>query len=102
MGRPGVPGGRRRNVPLRGSKWLNQVVPGWDHLIEVFRWERKLLAKFFLSSFGRTVASMAVIYFIQDFLSNLLDKGQGRVAAFVAGVLGTHVTLWLVIGLLLF
>ena len=79
---------------------IERLLPGLRHFVDLFRWEKRLVARFFLTAFGRAGAQMAVVYLIQEFLSNVLGAGQGRVAVFIASYLG-NITLWAVVGLLL-
>lgn len=79
---------------------IDRLLPGLKHFVELFRWEKRLVARFFVTAFGRAAAQMAVVYLIQEFLSNVLGAGQGRVAVFIAAYLG-QITLWAVVGLML-
>ncbi len=76
---------------------------GWSiaYLIAaLFRWRRRLLARFAATSIGRALASMAVIFFIREFLSSTVKEQTGFANA-VAASLGTSAVLWITAGLLL-
>lgn len=62
----------------------------------LFHGRGKLLTVFFVSSVGRSVASVAVLFLIQRFLSGSLNRSEGRgfLVSFVAKALGEGAILW--------
>ena len=71
------------------------------HLIaSLFRSQRLLLVRFFVTSTGRALTSMAVIYFIREFLASAVDEGTGF-TQLIADSFGAAAVLWIVAGLLL-
>ena len=70
------------------------------HLIaSLFRCQKLLLVRFFVTSMGRALTSMAVIFFIREFLASAVDEGTGF-AQLVADSFGTAAVLWILAGLL--
>jgi subfamily B ATP-binding cassette protein MsbA len=61
---------------MRIIVWVKRLLPGVPCLLKEFRSEKRLLARFLLTSIGRTVTAMAVIYFIQAFLYRVLATGS--------------------------
>ena len=46
------------------------------HLIAtLFRWQKTLLARFMFTSIGRALTTMAVIFFIREFLAGAVEEG---------------------------
>ena len=71
------------------------------HLIAtLFRCQKFLLVRFFVTSMGRALTSMAVIFFIREFLSGAVDDGTGF-TQLIADYFGTAALLWVLAGLLL-
>ena len=71
------------------------------HLIgALFRWRKRLVARFVVTSIGRAMTSMAVIFFIREFLASAVEERTGF-ASTVAGSLEPSAVLWLSAGLLL-
>ncbi len=87
-------------MSVAASNWVSRVLPGVEHFLSVFRSEKRLLVRFVASSLGRTLASMAVIYLIQEFLSDVLGGGNGWVASWISGHFGSVATIWIVVVLL--
>ncbi len=69
-------------------------------ILPLFRRRKGLLLRFVFTSFGRALTSVAVIYFIREFLAGAVDEKTGFVNA-VAGTLGRPAVLWLSAGMLL-
>ena len=74
-------------------------MPTKQHIIRLFRFERRLLARFVLTAVGRAATSMIVILLIRDFLGGVLGE-RGGLAGVVSGTLGTAWALWAVATLL--
>lgn len=68
--------------------------------IQLLRREPRLLALFGGASLGRAALGAASILLIREFLAAVLGKSSG--VASIAGRYGVHLTLWSVVGLLLF
>jgi len=66
----------------------------------LFRNRKLLLARFVITSLGRAVTSMAVIFFIREFLASTVDEQTGF-GDLVGASLGQSAALWLAAGLLL-
>lgn len=69
-------------------------------LKDLFRHRRMLLARFVITSLGRSLTSMAVIFFMREFLSGAVEEPTGF-AALVAGSFGQEAVLWVAAGLML-
>ena len=67
---------------------------------ELFHNRKRLLARFVITSLGRAFTSMAVIFFIREFLARTADQHTGFGDA-VGASLGTNAVLWLAAGMLL-
>lgn len=79
-------------------------VAGWEHIVPLFRWQKRLLARFFVTAVGRSVASLSVLLLIQRFLAGAIDpsySNRGRLVAFVSHHFGEGAVLWSVGALLL-
>lgn len=81
-------------------QWVNAAVPGLRHFLVLFRWEKRLVARFLFTMVGRTLAVVLTIYLIQEFLAGMFDEAGGLTALVVAW-LGKSATLWVTVGLLL-
>ena len=66
----------------------------------LFRWRKLLFLRFVLTSIGRALTSMAVIFFIREFLSSTVDEPTGFTGS-VAAAFGPSAVLWIAAGLLL-
>jgi subfamily B ATP-binding cassette protein MsbA len=75
-------------------------VPIQRYVAELFRWEKRLLARFVITALGRAAASMAIILLVRDFLGGALTQGSG-LAGYIAQSAGADAALWIVAGLLL-
>ncbi len=75
-------------------------IPGKQHLLTLFRDQKRLVARFVASSIGQSLTTMAGILLINEFLSGVLG-GQAGLAAMVAQRLGQEAALFVVAGLLL-
>lgn len=69
-------------------------------ILPLFHRRKSLLIRFVFSSFGRALTSMAVIYFIREFLAGAVSEPTGLVHALV-GTQGRPAVLWLSATLLL-
>jgi ABC-type multidrug transport system fused ATPase/permease subunit len=67
---------------------------------ELFRNRKRLLARFVITSLGRALTSMAVIFFIREFLACTANQHTGF-GDLVSASLGTTAVLWIAAGLLL-
>ena len=67
---------------------------------ELFHKRKRLLARFVITSLGRAFTSMAVIFFIREFLARTANQHTGFGDA-VSASLGTNAVLWLAAGMLL-
>ncbi len=59
--------------------------------------QKRLLARFFLTAIGRSLASLSVLLLIQRFLSGAIDPAsgdRGRLVAWVGGTFGEPAVLW--------
>lgn len=72
----------------------------WSYIRDLFRWEKRLLARFVVSSLGRSACLFGVILLIKEFLSGTLGGGDATATAALAASLGTTGALWVVAGLL--
>ena len=71
------------------------------HLVaSLFRCEKLLLVRFFVTSLGRALTSMAVIFFIREFLASAVSERTG-LTQLVADSFGTAAVLWVMAALLL-
>jgi len=71
------------------------------HLVaSLFRGKRLLVARFFVTSMGRALTSMAVIFFIREFLASTVSESTGF-TQLVADWFGTAAVLWIMALLLL-
>src|SRR4051812_43715581 len=78
-------------------------IAGWEHIVPLFRWQRRLLARFFLAAIGRSLSSIIVLILIQKFLSGALARSsdRGRYVNFIAHFTGEgRPLLWAVAGIL--
>ncbi len=69
-------------------------------IARLFRWRKRLLLRFVATSIGRALTSMAVIFFIREFLSTAVSE-QTWLAATLAASLGETGAMWAAAGLLL-
>jgi ABC-type multidrug transport system fused ATPase/permease subunit len=53
-------------------------IAGWEHIVPLFRWQKRLLARFVVTALGRSVASLSVWLLIQRFLGTLDPKDHDR------------------------
>lgn len=67
---------------------------------ELFRHRKRLLARFVVTSLGRAMTSMAVIFFIREFLASTANQHTGFGDS-ISASLGTSAVLWIAAGLLL-
>ena len=74
-------------------------IPAKPYLVELFRSQKRLVARYFMTSVGRAVLSMAAIFLIEEFLSGVLGRGGGLAGTF-ADRFGTQAALGLVAVLL--
>ena len=72
----------------------------WSEGRNFARVEWRLLARFAVTSLGRTVTTVAVVLLIRDFLAGVLGNEQGR-AADLARAMGQTSALWALAGALL-
>lgn len=63
------------------------TLPGYQHIVALFRNERRTLARFAITSIGRSVLLTASILLIKEFLGGIIGQ-QGGLAGAVAGALG--------------
>ncbi len=71
------------------------------HLVaSLFRCQKLLLVRFFVTSMGRALTSMAVIFFIREFLASAVSERTGF-TQLVADAFGTAAVLWIMAALLL-
>ncbi len=71
------------------------------HLIAtLFRWQKTLLARFVFTSVGRALTTMAVIFFIREFLAGAVDEPTGFTKV-ISDAFGAPAVLWVAAGLLL-
>lgn len=66
----------------------------------LFRRQKRLVARFVMTSIGRAVTSMAVIFFIREFLSSTVQEQTGF-TRLVANTFGQPAVLWTAAGCLL-
>ena len=69
-------------------------------IVTLFRWQKKLLARFLLTSIGRALTTMAVIFFIREFLAGAVEEPTGFTKT-IADSFGSTAVLWVAAGLLL-
>jgi len=65
-----------------------------------FRGQRLLLARFVVTSVGRAMTTMAVVFFIREFLAGTIEERTGF-TRLMADTFGTGSVLWIAAGLLL-
>ncbi len=73
-------------------------ISGWEQIVPLLRGRGHLIAGFFLTAIGRSVASILVLLMMQWFLSGALDPHsahRSRLATAVAGRFGETSLLWL-------
>ena len=71
------------------------------HLIgTLFRWRKRLLFRFVATSLGRAMTTMAVIFFIREFLAGAVSEPTGFTKV-IADSFGQPAVLWVAAGLLL-
>lgn len=75
-------------------------LPGKEHLLALWRHDKKLLARFAVTTLGRSFASAAVILLIRGFLGGVLGETSGIVGA-VAETIGQSATIWITAGILI-
>src|SRR5262245_23419252 len=75
-------------------------LPAGQHVLELLRRQKLLIARFVTTSLGRTGLTMASVFLIQEFLVGVLGRKRG-LAGFLAEELGASAALWLVAALLL-
>lgn len=66
----------------------------------LFRWRKRLLIRFAVTSLGRAATSMAVIFFIHEFLASAVEEKTGFTSA-LAATCGQAGVLWIAAALLL-
>jgi subfamily B ATP-binding cassette protein MsbA len=77
-------------------------IAGWDHVARLFRYQKRLLLRFFATAIGRAVATTSVVLLIQRFLSGAAGGGaRTGIVGRLASALGPGGTL-LALGALLF
>lgn len=79
-------------------------IAGWEHIVPLFRWQKRLIARFVVTALGRSVASLSVLLLIQRFLSGAIDPtvgDRGRFISAVATTFGEWAVLWAMGALLL-
>ena len=81
-----------RQAAQRGPLALR--LPGAEHIVRLFRWEKRLIARFALTALGRSAASLGVILLIKEFLAGAIGSGEG-VAAALSSSVGATGALWL-------
>ncbi len=52
-------------------------IPAKPYLLELFRHQKRLVSRYFLTSLGRAFLSMLAIFLIEEFLSGVLGNGGG-------------------------
>ena len=64
---------RTRGVPCCTRDTLRAVfkIAGWDHIVELIRWRKRLVDKFLITGVGRAAFTMLFLLLIQQFLSTL-------------------------------
>ncbi len=70
------------------------------HVTQLFRWEKRLIARFVATSVATTLSGMAVILLIREFLDGAMGVEGGLMAWFVA-LAGAPAAIWLLAGSLL-
>lgn len=75
-------------------------IPGWRHVVTLFRRRRRLLFRFVVTALGGAGASMLVILLVREFLAGALGGGGGLMAL-AAEHIGAEGALWAVAALLL-
>jgi ATP-binding cassette, subfamily B, bacterial MsbA len=79
-------------------------IAGWEHIVPLFRWQKRLIARFVVTALGRSVASLSVLLLIQRFLSGAIDPNAGDRGRFITAVatsFGEPFVLWAMGALLL-
>lgn len=71
-----------------------------EYTLELLRPRKWLFARFVLGTFGRSASQMALIFFIQQFLSSMIGKPT-KLGAFLGGAPGSTQTTWMLAGCLL-
>jgi subfamily B ATP-binding cassette protein MsbA len=74
-------------------------LPAGQHILDLLRRQKLLVARFALTSLGRTGLAMASVFLIQEFLLGVLGQQKG-LAGSLAKALGAGAALWLVAALL--
>jgi subfamily B ATP-binding cassette protein MsbA len=74
------------------------VIPGKRYILTLFRYQKRLVARFVFTSVARSALSMAAILLINEFLAGVL--GGAGLAALVAARFGQMASLWVVAVLL--
>jgi subfamily B ATP-binding cassette protein MsbA len=80
-------------------------IAGLSHIVPLFRWQKRLLARFFLTAIGRSLSSISVLLLIQRFLAVAIDPGsdsRGFIIDYVSSTFGEPFVLWMIGALLLF
>ncbi|MEO6446117.1 MAG: ABC transporter ATP-binding protein [Gemmatimonadaceae bacterium] len=75
------------------------IVPGQQHIVALFRNEKRALARFAATSIGRSALTTASILLIKEFLGGIIGQ-TGGLAGAVAGQLGPQAALTLLAVLL--
>jgi ABC-type multidrug transport system fused ATPase/permease subunit len=70
------------------------------YLLGLFRWQKRLLARFFLGAIGRSVTSLLVVTLSNEFLSGTTGGGGGGLRSLLDARFGAAVALEVVAGLL--
>lgn len=83
----------------RAEALLRLRLPGAQHVVRLFRWEKRLIARFAATALGRSAASLAVILLIKEFLAGAVGTQEG-LAASLGASLGSMGALWLTAGAL--
>lgn len=69
-------------------------------ILELLRWEKRLMGRLLLTGLASALAGAAVILLIRDFLSGAIGEGRGLVQA-LTGTVGPEGALWLTAGCIL-
>jgi subfamily B ATP-binding cassette protein MsbA len=82
---------------MAGAKMGRSVI----HLVAtLFRWQKTLLLRFVITSVGRAVTTMAVVFFIREFLAGAVDEPTGFTKV-IADTFGASAVLWVAAAMLL-
>jgi subfamily B ATP-binding cassette protein MsbA len=53
-------------------------IAGWEHIAGLFKWQKRLIFKFFFSAVLRAICTMLLLLLIQQFLSGSMEPGAKR------------------------